>query len=120
MKKILVVDDEKHIRMLYEKEFTEEGYAVRATGDPDEAAAYCSQENVDLVILDIKLTDKDGGLELLRKIKQHHKALPVILSTAYPHYQYDFASWVADAYVVKSGNLADLKEKVKEILPPFP
>jgi len=117
MKKILVVDDEKHIRMLYEKEFTEEGYAVQATGDPDEATACCVQGSVDLVILDIKLTDKDGGLELLRKLKQLNKALPVILNTAYPHYQYDFASWVADAYVVKSGNLAELKEKVKEILP---
>jgi DNA-binding response OmpR family regulator len=120
MKKILVVDDEKHIRMLYEKEFTEEGYAVQATGDPDEATACCVQGSVDLVILDIKLTDKDGGLELLRKLKQLNKALPVILNTAYPHYQYDFASWVADAYVVKSGNLAELKEKVKEILPTFP
>jgi DNA-binding response OmpR family regulator len=117
MKKILVVDDEKHIRMLYEKEFTEEGYTVQATGDPDEATACCVQGSVDLVILDIKLTDKDGGLELLRKLKQLNKTLPVILNTAYPHYQYDFASWVADAYVVKSGNLADLKDKVKELLP---
>ena len=117
MKRILVVDDEKHIRMLYEKEFGEAGYTVQATGDPDEAMACCSQGNVDLVILDIKLTDKDGGMELLRKIKQHHKDLPVILNTAYPHYQYDFASWVADAYIVKSGNLTELKERVKEILP---
>jgi DNA-binding response OmpR family regulator len=117
MKHILVVDDEKHIRMLYEKELGEEGYEVQATGDPDEAMACCSGGNVDLVILDIKLSDKDGGMELLRRIKQHNKALPVILNTAYPHYQYDFASWVADAYIVKSGNLTELKEKVKEILP---
>lgn len=117
MKKILVVDDEKHIRMLYEKELTEEGYAVQATGDPEAASACCAQGDVDLVILDIKLTDGDGGLELLRKIKEHNKALPVILNTAYPHYQYDFASWLAEAYVVKSGNLIELKQKVKEILP---
>jgi len=40
----------------------------------------------------------------------------VVLSTAYGSFKDDFSSWLADAYVVKSGNLKELKAEVKRVL----
>jgi hypothetical protein len=40
----------------------------------------------------------------------------VILNTAYTQYQESFMSWAADAYVVKSSDLTELKEKIKELV----
>ena len=42
--------------------------------------------------------------------------LPVILNTAYPSYKDNFMSWAADAYVIKSHDLTELKVKIKESL----
>jgi hypothetical protein len=38
------------------------------------------------------------------------------MNTAYTQYQDSFMSWAADAYVVKSSDLTELKEKVKELV----
>jgi len=40
----------------------------------------------------------------------------VILNTAYSVYKESFMSWAADAYIVKSSDLSELKEKVKELI----
>jgi DNA-binding response OmpR family regulator len=42
--------------------------------------------------------------------------LPIILNTAYTSYKESFLSWSADAYVVKSADLSELKSKIKEVL----
>lgn len=116
-KTILVVDDEKSLRMLYEKEFTEEGFKVLLAADAAEALRVYQEEKVDLIILDIKLGDShDGGLETLKRIRSLNKELPIILNTAYASYKADFYSWLADAYVTKSSNLDELKSKVKDLL----
>ena len=41
---------------------------------------------------------------------------PVILNTAYGAYRENFMSWAADAYVVKSADLTELKSTVRDIL----
>jgi DNA-binding NarL/FixJ family response regulator len=38
------------------------------------------------------------------------------LNTAYPQYRQNFMTWGADAYVVKSSDLAELKEKIREVI----
>ncbi len=68
-----------------------------------------------MVLLDIKMPGMDG-VEVLREVKSRWKDLPVILCTAYPHYKQEFGTWASDAYVVKSSDLRELKETVKEIL----
>ncbi len=56
------------------------------------------------------------GLEALPKILRKHRKTPVILNTGYPNYKQDFMTWTADAYVVKSSDMSELKEKVEELL----
>lgn len=44
------------------------------------------------------------------------KILLVILHTSHSSYQEDFMSWAADAYLLKSDDPTELKEKIKELL----
>jgi DNA-binding response OmpR family regulator len=112
---VLVVDDEQHIRKLYEKELLEEGYQVRTAGSGEEALRMAQQESPDVVILDIKLEDRNG-LEILGHLREISTDTSIILNSAYSTYKSDFQSWLADAYLVKSPNLDRLKEKIKELL----
>ena len=56
------------------------------------------------------------GLETLPRILGIKEGLPVIMNTAYSQYQDSFMSWAADAYIVKSSDLTELKEKIKELI----
>ncbi|MEM7828392.1 MAG: response regulator [Candidatus Aenigmatarchaeota archaeon] len=115
MKKILVVDDEEYIRVLYKEELEDEGYNVCVACDGEEALRKIEEERPDLVILDIKMPGING-IEVLRKLRQRWRDLPVILSTAYGEYKRDFSTWASDAYEVKSSDLTSLKKKVKDLI----
>jgi DNA-binding NtrC family response regulator len=115
MPKILVVDDEKPIRLLYEEELTDEGYAVVSIASGQGLVERIEQEKPDLVILDIKLADADG-LALLQEIRNRYYDLPVILCSAYEVFKRDVKAIAADAYVVKSSDLTPLKKAIRRAL----
>ena len=115
MKKILVVDDEQNIRELYKEEFEDMGYAVTLVADGVEALTVLDTAKFDLVTLDMRMPDMDG-IETLRKMKEKDSTLPVIICTAYEEYKHDFGSWCSDAYVVKSADMTQLRDMVKNIL----
>ncbi len=114
-KKILVVDDEESIHLLYKEELEEEGYEVLSALNGEDALKLFDEASPDLVILDINMPEMDG-IEVLRQMKQKRPSVPVILSSAYPEYKQDLASWASDDYIVKSFNLDDLKDSVKRHL----
>lgn len=114
--KILVVDDEKHIRMLYQMELESEGYAVAVTDGEEPIEQVLERENPAVVILDIRLGPNTSGLDLLQTIRSRDAGLPVILCTAYDSFQHDLKSIAADFYVVKSVDLFELKDKVGQAL----
>lgn len=111
-KKILVVDDEKHIRMLYQEELESDGYTVATSAGEEDILDLIDREDPKVVILDIKLGANRSGLDLLQEIRSQDQDLPVILSTAYDSFQHDLKSIAADYYVVKSVDLSELKSKV--------
>ena len=113
--KILVVDDEEGIRLLYKEELTDEGLDVHLAASVEEALAKLEKNKFDLIVLDIKMPGMDG-IEVLRRVKEKWKNIPVILSTAYHHYKQEFGTWASDAYVVKSSDLKELKTTIKDIL----
>ena len=115
MAKILVVDDEEHIRLLYSEELKEEGYDVITAEGGYELMERIENEKPDLVVLDIKMVDYDG-LDLLQDIRNRFYDLPVILSTAYDTFKEDMKSIAADFYVVKSFDLTELKKKIEMAL----
>jgi len=115
MAKLLVVDDDKNLRSLYEQELAEEGHEVALAGSGPEAMEMLKSSRPDLIILDISMPGMDG-IEALGKILAKDKTMPVILNTANSTYKDNFMTWSADAYVVKSGDLTELKAKIKEVL----
>ena len=115
MKTILVVDDDEAIRALLQEELEEEGYKVLIATNARDALKMVAAEPLDLVILDIRMPGMDG-LEALPRILGLKEGLPVIMNTAYSQYQDSFMSWAADAYVVKSSDLTELKEKIRELI----
>jgi len=115
VKKILVVEDDESQRLLYHDEFAEAGYEVVLAANGREALRQLGMAKPDLIILDIVMPVMDG-METLGRIIREHRDVPIILNTAYSSYRDDFMSWGADAYVVKSADLGELKAKVREIL----
>ena len=115
MAKLLIVDDDENICLLYEEEFVEDGYNVEIAKNGKECVEKLKSFSPDLIILDIRMPQMDG-IEALGKIIAKEKNIPVILNSAYSSYKDDFRSWGADAYIVKSSDLTELKDKVVEIL----
>jgi DNA-binding NtrC family response regulator len=111
MAKILIVDDEEHIRFLYAEELAEAGYEVITADSGFKLLERIEAEKPDLVVLDIKMVDYNG-LDLLQDIRNRYYDLPVVLCTAYDTFKEDMKSIAADYYVIKSFDLTELKTKI--------
>jgi DNA-binding response OmpR family regulator len=111
--KILIVDDDPAIRMLYKEELEDEGYTVIVASSGEEALKLFDDESPDVVTLDILMPGMDG-IQVLRHMKEKNPQLPIIMSTAYD-YRDDFAVWASEAYIVKSADLTQLKETIKNL-----
>jgi two-component system response regulator (stage 0 sporulation protein F) len=112
MNKILVVDDDYAIRLLYAEELGSEGYEIITAGGTVGLLDLIRDEKPDLIILDIILRD-GNGLDTLQKIRKDYYDLPVIMCTAYETYKYDLKAFAADYYVVKRSDLSELKLKIR-------
>jgi CheY-like chemotaxis protein len=115
MTTILVVEDDKNQRLLYEQELKLEGYEVVTASDGKEALKKAQEQLPDIIIMDINIPKMDG-IETMGKILSRNKEIPIIINTAYSNYKDNFMSWAADAYIVKSSDLSELKNTVKEVL----
>ncbi|MDQ1273493.1 MAG: two-component system, response regulator [Planctomycetota bacterium] len=115
MKTILVVEDDKNQLLLYEQELSYEGYNIITAKDGLEAIKKVKEQLPDLIVLDINMPKMDG-IEAMGKILSEHKKIPIIINTAYSSYKDDFMSWSANAYVIKSSDLKELKDKIKEVI----
>ncbi len=113
--KLLFADDEKNLRILYQTEFTSEGYDVDVAEDADQVLEKVEDNSFDLIVLDIMMPGMNG-IEVMEKILSKNKKQLVILNTAYSVYKDNFMTWAADAYIIKSADLTELKDKVKELL----
>lgn len=114
-KKILIVEDEEGLRLLYEEELKSEGYEVITAKNGKEAIEKLEKGKPDLIILDIVMPVMNG-MEALGRILGKDKKIPIIINSSYPSYKENFMSWAADAYITKSIDLSELKDKVKELL----
>ncbi len=115
MSRLLVVDDEANIRMLYADELKDEGYEVVTAASIAEATEKLQSTVFDLAVLDIKLKN-ENGIELLQKLVKERHEMPVILCSAFSCYKDDFSAWLADGYIVKSGDLTELKHEIARVL----
>jgi CheY-like chemotaxis protein len=115
MSTILLVEDDKNQRLLYEQELRLEGYEIITAIDGKDSIKKVQEQRPDLIIMDICMPEM-GGLEAMGMILSKHKGIPIVINTAYGNYKDNFMSWIADAYIVKSSDLTELKNKIKELL----
>lgn len=83
---ILIVDDDKTIRMSLRLLMRSQGIEAECAASPDEALEMVRRRDYDLVILDMnysRATTGEEGLELLRKVRIFQPDTPVILFTAW-------------------------------------
>jgi len=115
MEKILCVDDEPSILQLYDEEFSEDGYKVIMAANGKEALMKYQTEFPQLVIMDIRLPGMDG-VEALNAILGKDPQASIVINTSFPQYRGNFMTWGAEAYLIKSSDLDELKQKVREVL----
>jgi DNA-binding NtrC family response regulator len=115
--KILVVDDEKNVRVLFERILAKEGYEVECAASGSEAMDKLANNSFDLVVTDLKMEGIDG-LDLIRKGKKTNQAIPFILISGYGTAQtaVSAAQEGADVYLMKPIDMKDLKLAVKRAL----
>lgn len=121
--KILVVDDERDVQMLFEQRFRKE----MRSGEMEFAFAFSGEDALQymqvhhheavLILSDINMPGM-SGLELLKKIKDHYEKPPpvVMMITAYGDSEnYDRAMQLgADDFLTKPVDFLELKEKLKQ------
>lgn len=113
--KILIVEDDESLSLLYSTELSDEGYECLLVGNGKEAIRVLREVRPDLIILDIVMPVMDG-MEALGRIIGQYRDIPIILHSSYPGYKEDFMSWSADAYLIKSSDLTELKATIKDLL----
>lgn len=113
--RVLIVEDDANQRALYQEELADEGYEVVTAGDGREALVMTEAHKPDLIVMDVNMPVMDG-LDTLARLLEVDRRVPVVIHSAYASYRESFASWSADAYVVKNSDLTELKTVVKTLL----
>src|SRR5690242_8278692 len=117
-KKILAVDDERHIVRLVEVNLQRAGYEVVTAYDGREALEKVKSESPDLVVLDVMMPYMDG-FEVLKNLKADPTTaeIPVIMLTAKAQDADVFRGWQSgvDCYLTKPFNPMELIAFVKRI-----
>lgn len=117
-KKILAVDDERHIVRLVEVNLQRAGYEVVTAYDGREALEKVKSEKPDLVVLDVMMPYMDG-FEVLKNLKADPETeqIPVIMLTAKAQDADVFRGWQSgvDCYLTKPFNPMELLTFVKRI-----
>jgi len=117
-KRILLVEDEKHIARGILFNLERENYAVVHVECARDALEQLKKHPFDLVILDRMLPDSPDGLEVCAQIRSLDKQLPVLMLTAMGREQdrIDGLSCGADDYLTKPFNLSELLLRVSGML----
>jgi two-component system alkaline phosphatase synthesis response regulator PhoP/two-component system response regulator VicR len=117
-RKILAVDDEKHIVRLVQVNLERQGYEVVTANDGKEALEKVESEHPDLVVLDVMMPYMDG-FEVLQNLRRNPETanIPVIMLTAKAQDADVFRGWQSgvDCYLTKPFNPMELISFVTRI-----
>jgi len=114
--KILVVDDEPHIRTLLRATLGRAGYAIAEAANAREALSAKSIDKPDLILLDLGLPDRDG-LELITALRAEPRSALIVVSARDQTEQKVAALDLgADDYVTKPFDTEELLARVRASL----
>jgi two-component system response regulator QseB len=114
VQRILIVEDEVRLASFLEKGLRSSGFATTVVGDGASAGSVVTDEDFDLVILDLGLPGKDG-LAVLRDLRREGRRVPVIVLTARsdPHDRVTGLEAGADDYLAKPFHFEELVARVR-------
>lgn len=117
MRKALVVDDDRAIRRTLEMHLTEEGFSVLTAADGLLGSEMALSEEIDLMLLDLRLPKMDG-FDVLKKVKAVKPSLPIIMITAYDdmHTAIEAIRLGALDHLGKPIDLDDLDETINKVI----
>lgn len=118
MAKILIVDDDPHIRKLIRVILSDEGFTILEAEDGKDALSLLDSEKVDLIILDIMMPNMDGW-DLCENIRTYYSdSLPILMLTAKGETAQKVKGFNlgADDYLVKPFHPAELLARIKALL----
>lgn len=83
-RRILIVEDEPHIRRILTFKLRREGYVIFEAQSAEDAERLLSEEDVDLVLLDVALSTPTNGFDLAAGLRRNARTqhLPIIMLTA--------------------------------------
>jgi len=117
MKKILIIEDAKAIRMALEDDFKFEGYEVDSAATGPEGLEKALDLNLDIIILDLMLPELNG-LEICKELRRRNIGTPIIMLTAKSQ-EFDKVLGLelgADDYITKPFSPFELQARVKALL----
>jgi len=112
--KILVVEDDTHLRELLIDTLDAIGYRTSGASDGVEALQKLGEEKVDLVISDIKMPGIDG-VALLKKVRRYYPALPVLFITGVASPEI-IGRASPDGFLAKPFRISHLEELIEDTL----
>lgn len=119
MPKILVIDDDADLLFLGSSMLRQKGYDVFALAKPENIPEVIRTFHPDLILLDIKLGEKDGRdicLEL--KNNADTQGIKIILYSAFPETSIDVVKYRADDFVLKPYDFKYLVTRIAHVLQP--
>ncbi len=113
--KILILDDEKYIRDELKESLTDNDFSVLLADRPSTAFDLLRINNIDIVVLDINLPEKDG-IEVLKEIKENYSETEVIMITAQTNIDYAIKAirYGAADFFLKPFSIADVLVAIKK------
>ena len=117
MTSILIVEDDITYAMMLKTWLGKQGFNVASASNIARAQKYIEAENVDLILSDLRLPDRDGT-DLLRWLAERDLPVPLIIMTGYADIQSAVQAMKLGArdYVAKPVNPAELLKKIQEAL----
>lgn len=80
--RVLIVDDEKLMRISLESQLKKEGYSVKSVDNALDGLKMVKSEEYDVVVTDLRLSGM-SGIDFLKEIKKHNQEIIVVIMTAY-------------------------------------
>lgn len=113
MFKVLIAEDDRELRRLFERVLTKEGYSVYGVSNGKEALSALNDSYYDVIISDIMMPEMDGH-ELVQRLREDGYTTPVMMITAkeaFDEMERGFTSG-SDDYMVKPINIKELSLRV--------
>lgn len=120
MYSVFIVDDELHVRQGLKKHFNWEKYNIKVAGEAEDGEAalnYIINNNIDIVVTDVKMPLMDG-IELAKRVNEHNERIKIIFISGYGEVEYLKSALKVDAidYILKPIDMIEFENAIKRVV----